>query len=65
MLGELMLQLNKTKQIKLYLNNSTYNKLKVSKTKIKHLRMWHQIEYRSTGTCPASEYGSPGATPSE
>ena len=38
-LGELMLQLKETKQIKLDLNNRKYNKLKILETKIKYLCM--------------------------
>ena len=61
-LGELMLQLEETKQIKLNLNNSKFNKLKVLETKIKYLRMWSRIEYQPTGTYLASECGSPRTT---
>ena len=53
-----MLQLEETKQIKLNLNNSNYNKLNILETKIKYLLMWSWIEYQPTRTCPISECGS-------
>ena len=60
-----MLQLKKTKQIKLDLNNRKYNKLKVSKTKIKYLYMWPQIKHQPTTTCLISKCRSPETAPPE
>ena len=58
-----MLQLEETKQIKLDLNSSKYNKLKVLETKIISIYVCGPTKYQPIRTCPAFECRSPETAP--